>query len=465
MVQKMLWFKPGRRLATRRLLSIIACAAPVCFAVAAILAGQLTVLRMRQSFEWVKHTQHVLLEVADLNDDLASARAAQRGYLLTKDPQRLAEFQQMRSELDKDVDELADLITDNAAQRLRLDDLRSLVQRWMERLAWQATRAATLQEVLESLRADDVERRERSEIAAAMRRFREVEIALLDERQQHADLVTTTSTYLGVITILLALASAALVGFLVQHERGRAREQAMQSELLHMSRITAMSERTLMLAHEVNQPLTAAGNFLAAARRLLNAETIVRERLADIIDRTASQVVRAGDIVVQLRRFTGRPSTDDRSAEPIGRVIEEAILVSALEFGEARIQRLIGADLPLAVVNRVQVQQVLVNLLRNAVDAMANLERRELIVGARLVHGQMIEVSVEDSGPGVPDDVAKRLFQPFVTTKQGGMGVGLSICHRIVESHGGRIWAEPVPSGGTRFCFTVPVAKASAQAA
>jgi len=110
------------------------------------------------------------------------------------------------------------------------------------------------------------------------------------------------------------------------------------------------------------------------------------------------------------------------------------------------------------LIDTVQIQQVLVNLIRNAAEAMQLSKRHKLVIAARVVAGGKVEVSVCDSGPGLAEEVVSRLFQPFTTTKSGGMGVGLSICRTIIQAHGGLIWTEPNPEGGTIFRFTIPVA-------
>ncbi|MCR5881043.1 ATP-binding protein [Phenylobacterium sp. J367] len=115
-----------------------------------------------------------------------------------------------------------------------------------------------------------------------------------------------------------------------------------------------------------------------------------------------------------------------------------------------------GVDLVLA--DKVQIQQVVLNLMRNAIDAMEDSPRRELVVAARAADDDMVEVSVTDTGPGISPEVADQLFQPFITTKAHGMGVGLSISRTIIEAHGGRIWVEPNPPGGAIFRFTIMAA-------
>jgi two-component system sensor kinase FixL len=235
------------------------------------------------------------------------------------------------------------------------------------------------------------------------------------------------------------------------------RLQELQSELVHISRLTAMGEMASTLAHELNQPLSAIANYLKGSRRLLEqAADDKAPMLRDALDKAADQAIRAGQIIRRLRDFVSRGESE-RQIENVPKLIEEAsalALVGAKELG-VRVRLQFHPDADRVLVDRVQIQQVLLNLIRNAIDAMADSTTRELLVGTRLVDDDMIEVSVADSGPGIAPEVASQLFQPFVTTKRQGMGVGLSISRTIVDAHGGRIWVESNPGGGTVFRFTL----------
>jgi two-component system sensor kinase FixL len=244
---------------------------------------------------------------------------------------------------------------------------------------------------------------------------------------------------------------------LTERQATEARLQELQSELVHISRLTAMGEMASTLAHELNQPLSAIANYMKGSRRLLESATdSVSERVRDAIDKAGSQALRAGEIIRRLRDFVGRGESE-RRVESIARLIEEATalaLVGAKERGvHVRFEFDPRADLVLA--DRVQVQQVLLNLMRNAVDAMVVSERRELVISSRVQPENILEIAVADTGPGIAEEVAGQLFRPFVTTKREGMGVGLSISRTIIDAHGGRIWAEPNPGGGTVFRFTL----------
>ena len=243
---------------------------------------------------------------------------------------------------------------------------------------------------------------------------------------------------------------------LTERQQTELRLHDLQTELAHVSRITAMGTLATSIAHELNQPLTAIANYVETAEELLedpNAETleIVREAMRD----AAAQSVRAGQIVRRLRDFISRGESE-RRIESLGRVINEASALALVGAGDRGVQvevKLDGGD-DRVLIDRIQVQQVVLNLVRNAVEAMHDSPVRRLRICSRPVDDH-IEVIIEDSGPGLPDDVAERLFQPFVSTKSEGMGLGLSICRTIIEGHGGRIWIEPSALGGTAFHFTL----------
>jgi two-component system sensor kinase FixL len=242
-----------------------------------------------------------------------------------------------------------------------------------------------------------------------------------------------------------------------ERQETETRLQELQSELVHISRLTAMGEMASALAHELNQPLTAIANYLKGSQRLL--ESMSDERLATTraaLVKATEQVLRAGQIIRRLRDFVSRGETE-RRVESISKLVEEAsalALVGAKELAvNVRWQFAPNVDLVLA--DRVQIQQVLINLIRNAIDAMMVSTKREILIATRANDEDMLEVSVADIGPGIAPEIASQLFQPFITTKREGMGVGLSISRTIVDAHGGRIWAEPNPEGGTIFRFTL----------
>ncbi len=245
---------------------------------------------------------------------------------------------------------------------------------------------------------------------------------------------------------------------LTERQKTEARLQELQTELVHISRLTAMGEMASTLAHELNQPLSAIANYMKGCQRLLeNADDERSGMIRDAMNSAGEQAMRAGQIIRRLRDFVSRGESE-RRVESIAKLVEEAsalALVGAKDQGiRVRFQFDRSHDLVLA--DKVQIQQVLLNLIRNAIEAMQNCARRELTLSTKLVQdGTMLMISVADTGPGIAPEIASRLFEPFVTTKPHGMGVGLSISRTIVEAHGGRISAENDPGGGTVFRLTV----------
>lgn len=247
---------------------------------------------------------------------------------------------------------------------------------------------------------------------------------------------------------------------LTERQRTEARLQELQAELFYVSRLTAMGEMASTLAHELNQPLSAITNYLKGSQRLLQGQSDeVAIRLRGALDKAADQALRAGQIIRRLREFVLRGDTE-RQVESIVKLIEEAsalALVGAKEQG-VRVSFRYDPRAELVLADKVQVQQVLINVMRNAVEAMEASQRRELHIYTGMAEDNMVTISVTDTGTGISDEVAALLFQPFVTTKRHGMGVGLSISRTIIEAHGGRIWIEPNPGGGTIFHLTLPAA-------
>jgi PAS domain S-box-containing protein len=243
-----------------------------------------------------------------------------------------------------------------------------------------------------------------------------------------------------------------------EREAADARLRQLQLELLHATRLSAVGQMAGALAHELNQPLAAAANFVNAARRLLARRGRAKVDAAyEVMAEAAAEVLRAGQIIRRLRSFVSLGETE-RQPEKVVALIEEASALALTGAEAAGVHAFFRFD-PKAVcafANRVEVQQVLVNLIRNAVDAMAECTRRELEITTILLDEETIEIAVADSGSGIPTDVRERLFEPFVSTKANGMGLGLSICRSIVEAHGGRLNSKPNPGGGTIFRFTLP---------
>lgn len=272
---------------------------------------------------------------------------------------------------------------------------------------------------------------------------------------------------------------------LTERQEAELRVHDLQSVLAHVQRVSEMGTLATSLAHELNQPLTAIANYVETARDLLeksadniltirkamndptisassttpdlleeNAETIAVVREA--LDECASQSVRAGQIVRRLRDFISRGESE-RRIESLQRLITEASALALVGAGDQNVEVDVRLDpvADLVLVDRIQIQQVLLNLIRNAIEAMEDSPVRRLLIYSEREASGLIRITVADSGPGLAPDVAKHLFEAFRSTKESGMGLGLSISATIVAAHGGRIWAEPSKLGGTAFHFTV----------
>ena len=252
---------------------------------------------------------------------------------------------------------------------------------------------------------------------------------------------------------------------LTEREESEARLQEIQNELTRLARLNELGEMASTLAHELNQPLAAIANYSQGCVRLLkNMAEGPAAQMREALEDTARQSLRAAEIIRHLREFVTRGETE-KAPQDLRKLIEEAgalALLGSKEFGV----RSVFAFSPTTkevLVNRIQIQQVLINLMRNAIEAMRDGERRELIVRTLPDGPDQMVVEVEDTGPGISDEIAARLFQPFVTSKASGMGIGLSISKRIIEAHRGGISARRNENGGTTFRFTLPIAGQGAE--
>ena len=241
-----------------------------------------------------------------------------------------------------------------------------------------------------------------------------------------------------------------------------ARFRELQAEMAHVSRLSAMGQLSSAMAHELNQPLTATSNFLSTARIFLEGLDEPKAIKADqALAQASEQVQRTGQIIRRLREFVEKRKVS-RVAEDINGVVQDAIALGLVVSSDVDVQLRteLSPGLPRILIDRVQIQQVLVNLIRNAIDALREWPTKELSITTGL-DGADVEVAVADSGPGIPEDVAARLFQPFVTTKSTGMGIGLMVCRSIIDAHEGTLTTRPRPGGGTVFSFRLPVSESS----
>jgi two-component system sensor kinase FixL len=218
-----------------------------------------------------------------------------------------------------------------------------------------------------------------------------------------------------------------------------------------------MGQMASAIAHELNQPLTAVGNYAGALGRLLVSGNVDATRLHEIVDRIRQQTFRAGEVIRRLRDHVAKRNTM-RVREDVNAVIREAVELGLVGTRHQGIRTSIELDdvVGTVLIDRIQIGQVIINLVRNAIEAMEASERRTLNVSTRMVDGG-VEIVVADSGPGIAAEVAERLFQPFVTSKAAGLGLGLSICREIVQAHGGQLTASPGANGGAVFTVKLPV--------
>jgi two-component system sensor kinase FixL len=244
--------------------------------------------------------------------------------------------------------------------------------------------------------------------------------------------------------------------------RRQAQEElrVLQAELVHLSRWNMMGMMASSLAHELSQPLTAVLNYVRAARRTLGVDS--DSRVGELLDKAVDETKLAGGIIRSLREFIDKRETS-RQPEDIRIVLEDSLTLSLYVGAEGRekIETRFASGLPPVMIDKVQIQQVLLNLVRNALEAVKDLPNGTLLIESALTDAEFITISVSDSGPGLAPEVAHRLFKPFTTTKESGMGVGLSICQSIVESHGGTIWTEANKPQGAIFRFRLPIIPAA----
>jgi two-component system sensor kinase FixL len=230
--------------------------------------------------------------------------------------------------------------------------------------------------------------------------------------------------------------------------------------LLDTARLSAMGQMGSALAHEINQPLAAVMNYVKAAQRTLEPSQDPRAvKATDLLVKAGEQVVRAGTIIRGLRDFIGKREVIRRE-EKLHKIVEEAVTLglSCAARSDVKATVALDPDLPPVLVDRVQIQQVIIDLIRNAVEAMQPVPDRHLTIESSLAEGRRAQVTISDTGPGLSEAVAARIFQPFVTTKVDGMGLGLTICQSIINAHGGRLWATPNAGPGVSFHFQLPLA-------
>ena len=254
-------------------------------------------------------------------------------------------------------------------------------------------------------------------------------------------------------------------GFLhdiTERENIQRRAGILQQELMHASRLSALGEMASGIAHELNQPLTAVMNYTRAARRRLDgarpgAAPPDAAPIVDLVDKAGGQAERAAEIIRRLRTFIKKDDSE-RRFESINAVVEEAAALALIGASDRRIELIFALEdaLPPVLIDRIQVQQVVLNILRNAIEAFEGPDERKVRVATGAAGRREVQVEIGDNGPGLAPGIADDPFRPFQTTKEDGVGIGLAISRTIIDDHGGRLWAESPPEGGAVFRFSLP---------
>jgi signal transduction histidine kinase len=269
------------------------------------------------------------------------------------------------------------------------------------------------------------------------------------------DWLTSIFVLLMLISETVGLYARQMRAAEVEHRDRERRVTEMEAVLIHLSRVSGLGRNVSSLVHEVSQPLTAISNYLAAGLQLIEEPNT--ERLKRLLRQSAEQAERASAIIRNLRNFIARHESE-KDVGNLHDVLQHAVRLALVGTTAPAPSIEIRPDpaAASALFDKVQIEQVVFNLVRNAIEAMENTNRGALTVTTKPALGNMVEVSIADTGPGLPLDIRAKLFEPFVTTKASGLGIGLSICRVIIEAHGGRLQAEDNPKGGTVFSFTLP---------
>jgi signal transduction histidine kinase len=282
-----------------------------------------------------------------------------------------------------------------------------------------------------------------------------------DERPWNDDVVPRLGVFGNMLLGALAQRSAELRARQAMADAVQSREH-----LAHLARVDAVGAMTAAIAHEIKQPLMAIANYTQAGRRrLAGGDPVDRDKLDELLEKAGSQAALASEVLDRLRAMVRRRETQE------SRIDLPVLLGNALQFIEiegrlkdVRIESSIPPDLPPTLGDEIQIQQVVMNLAHNAMEAMTAVPARERVLRleAEASSDDRILIRVADRGPGIPEAETEQVFEPFHTTKESGLGIGLSICRNIVEAHGGSLRHAPRAGGGTVFYFTLPVAKEGA---
>ena len=414
---------------------------------------------LRTRFAWTQHTQEVLLQTASVQQDLLRMETKLRAYALTADRRHISDWTDISQRTRANLTKLDALVSDNPGQAQQLLVLRPKIEdrvtRWSHivDMGMKNDSATITRDIREELGRDIVDRPMRN-ISTGLADFRAVETRLLQERQLLAERQTVLLTYLSFLIVLAAPAFGAIGLVMLLRDRNQLRNRELHLQLEHSQRLNLMGETASTLAHELKQPLTSANNYLAVLKK--GFEKSGAEQELNVTQKISDQLARANGIIQRLRNFIENRNVERQPENP-ATLVEDAIALLGILDTRYRLHTEVEPGLPDIPVDRVQIQQVLVNLMRNAVEAMEESARKELSLLVGHPQPGTVEFKLRDSGPGLSGKIRERIFEPFNSTKEDGMGVGLSICKRIIQDHAGRIWVEDAPGGGAIFCFALPV--------
>jgi signal transduction histidine kinase len=490
---------------SHKLMAAFAAVVVVIFLSSAIIYDRLLVI------EWGKeeriHTAEVLATLQNARDAMIDQETGVRGYLLTSDEKFLEPYHRGRNAYAAAIEKLKGLTFANPAQRSQLDELKELVKNWRLGIADPEIALMAKPETRENARALEGSMAGKTGmdlIRAKVNEIARVEGDLLAKRQVMQNQAFTTAYTMTILSGAVSLVIATLMGVLLTRgisvpitrmtgvmttlakgdttvdvpEVGRSDEigamagavqifkdsmierATAQAELAHINRVTTMGQLSASIAHEVNQPLAGVVTNADAALRWLDSQPPDLEEVRQALESIVSDGNRASDVIQRIRTLINKvPTQHDRV--DINETILDVIALTRVEVlrGGVSLQTSLATDLPLIRGDRVQLQQVILNLIINAVEAMNDVgdRPRDLRISSERDALNGVLVGVRDSGPGLSPESSDRLFDAFYTTKPGGMGMGLSICRSIIEAHNGKMWAEANLPQGAVFHFTLPM--------
>lgn len=446
----------------RWIAAMLALIAALLFLLGSYGVNRLNAGRTREALDQVQRNSAVIDQTASANLAMLRVDVAMRGYALTGTDLHAEAYLRNRAALTARFDELAKLVSGNVAQSKRMAQLKAEIGKYFADYDSAGGRSIPdRQDLARRLSGPSVPQRDRQyglRVRALFDAIANAERDTLAIRRSDADANRRSMQLIADICIALAILLGAAGLLLMQRERGKSKLRELHLEYMHTQRLALMGQTSVAIAHEVKQPLTAASNYLAVLRNLsAGGAHLPPERAKEILPKIEIQIHRAGEIVQRLRNFLAMRGGERVSEMPKILIADAVDLLGTLDAA-IKLETHVELGLPAVLVDRVQVQQVLVNLMRNALDAMKDKPQRRLVLKAAAAPGSKVKITIEDNGSGLSDQIAKNLFKPFVSSKHGGMGVGLSICHTIITAHGGRIWADALPSG-TAFHFTLPTAR------